>query len=369
MKRFGHEVFTPGLARTKPLYNFYVNWVEQSKIPVITIAGTNGKGESAYSLEWLLFHEKFRSALWTSPHIESITERFSFDRNLIPLDILSEVCEEFFKKIEQLDYKVSFYEFFFLIFLELSFRHYKTLDEESQKKFVLILEVGLGGRLDAVNHFSANIVCLTSISRDHREILGNQYRQILNEKCGVLRNNAYLLSSLELAYLREELSLILKNYQGIFHVDLFQQGLVNSKTDYSDRNRILAFEAMAILLDKFFSQRPVNTLTYYLENWPNFKGRSEVLFKNEKKYIFIGAHNVDGMRKLVERYQQKSDQSYVVLSSFSKRDLREVEQMLCMLNSLQKKIVVTSFEHPKAFDAKELEDLVQDYYPITFKNS
>ena len=196
MKRFGHEVFTPGLARTKPLYSFYVNWVEQSKIPVITIAGTNGKGESAYSLEWLLSNEKFRSALWTSPHIESISERFSFDCNLVPLDILSEVCEEFFKKIEQLDYKISFYEFFFLIFLELSFRHFKTLDEESKKKFVIILEVGLGGRLDAVNHFSANIVCLTSISRDHREILGNQYRLILSEKCGVLRSNAFLLSSL-----------------------------------------------------------------------------------------------------------------------------------------------------------------------------
>lgn len=369
MRRFGHEVFTPGLERTKPLYAFFVAWIEKNKIPVVTIAGTNGKGESAYSLEWLLHREGYSSALWTSPHIVSLTERFSFDQMPIHLEHLGKEVEESFLEIEKLSFKVSFYEFLFLVFLKLSYGHYHSLSDEQKKKFVLLLEVGLGGRLDAVNHFSANMVCLTSISRDHREILGNTYLEILGEKCGVLRDEAILVSSLELQYLREELAEIVNGYRGILHEELFQVGQLHRNSDFSTRNRTLAFRSFELLLEKFFKVKPVNSLTESLREWPNFKGRSEVFYQKDKKIIFIGAHNVDGMRKLAERYQQKSKRSFIFLSSFSKRDTREVEHMLSMLSHLGEKIVVTGFEHPKAFDVETLKILAQKFHQVTFKNS
>lgn len=369
MDRFGHEVFTPGLDRTRPLYSFYKQWIIENKIPIVTFAGTNGKGETAYSFEWLLHMEAYSSALWTSPHIETITERFSFDQKLIEFDELNFVCEESFLEIEKLTFKVSFYEFLFLIFLKLSFRHYQSLSTSQREKFVLLLEVGLGGRLDAVNHFDANIVCLTSISRDHSEILGNTYREILNEKCGVFRNGVILISALELQYLRNELSGILSRFTGIMHEDLFHVQRLKSNSDFSKRNRLLAYRSFELLLERFYAIKPVNSLTFYEEIWPNFKGRSEVFYQNDKKIIFIGAHNVDGMRKLIDRYQQKSKQSFLFLSSFSKRDSREVEQMLSMLNHLGGKVVVTAFEHPKAFDVEALKAIVQKFHQVTFKNS
>ncbi len=369
MKRFGHEVFTPGLQRTKPLYLTYIDWIKSSNIPIVTIAGTNGKGETAYSLEWLLCQESMTTALWTSPHILSVTERFSFDGKTIEVSVLNKVVFETFIEIDALSFKISFYEFLFLIFLKLSFRHYNSLPDNKKDKFVLILEVGLGGRLDAVNHFDADIVCLTSISRDHKDILGNTYRSILSEKCGVLRSNCVLLSCLELAYLRQELQEILTTYASIFHEDLFHSKSIDNQSDFSFRNRLLAYRTLELILAKYPLRSPVKSLTYYLNNWPLFKGRSEFFYKNNKKYIFIGAHNVDGMRKLVNRYQQKSKQSYLFLSSFSKRDASEVEQMLLMLTSLQKEIVVTVFRHPKAFDDKSLKALAKKHHRVAFKNS
>lgn len=369
MERFGHEVFTPGLDRTRPLYSFYNQWILENKIPVVTFAGTNGKGETAYSFEWLLHVEGYSSALWTSPHIESITERFSFDQKLVKFNELEAICEEGFLEIEKLDCKVSFYEFLFLIFLKLSFSHYYSLPSNQREKFVLLLEVGLGGRLDAVNHFAADVVCLTSISRDHSEILGRTYREILFEKCGVLRDGAILVSALELQYLRSELSGILSRFSGIMQEDLFHENRLDNQSDFSKRNRLLAYRSFELLLAKFFKVQPVNSLTYYEEVWPTFKGRSEVFYQNDKKIIFIGAHNVDGMRKLIDRYQQKSKRSFIFLSSFSKRDSREVEQMLSMLNHLGAKIVVTAFEHPKAFDVKALRTIAQKFHQVTFKKS
>lgn len=369
MLRFGYEVFTPGLDRTRPIYSQYVKWVENDKIPVVTIAGTNGKGETAYSLEWLLSSEGYNSALWTSPHIESITERFSFNTKFIDINDLIKECEITFIEIDKENVKISFYEFLFLIFLKQAYVYYQNLIEEQKKKFILILEVGLGGRLDAVNHFAANFVCLTSISRDHCEILGKNYREILAEKCGVLRDEAVLISSLELAYLREEVENILLKYRCVKYVDLFQQGFLARRDDFSYRNQLLAYRCLELLLNRVYNTKPVKSLTAYQVSWPVFKGRSEILYKNNKKFIFIGAHNVDGVRKLINRYQIKSDHSFLILTSFSKREPKEVEQMIAMLCNLKVEIVVTAFEHPKAFNNLMLEKIALSFHQVAFKKS
>lgn len=369
LQNFGHEVFTPGLDRTKPLYAPYVDWVEKNNIPVVTIAGTNGKGETALSFEWLLNQQGYFSALWTSPHIETITERFSFSSSNVSLADLAAVIEDEIIEIHKWDFKISFYEFLFNVFLKMGHGYYQKLSSEEKKKFVLILEVGLGGRLDAVNHFCADIVLLTSVSRDHREILGNTYAEILREKCGVLRSNQVLISALELKYLREQLNDICKNYPVINWLDLFDGNYLEKSSDFSMRNRTLAHRGLEALFQRLQTNVPVKSMTQLMANWPLFKGRSEVFQLNKKKFIFIGAHNVDGMRKLIERYHHLNDRPYSFLSSFSKRDRKEVELMLKMLCSLGRKCVVTTFLHPKAYQAEELEVLVENLSEVTFKKS
>ena len=199
-KNYGFEVFTPGLARTRPLYLPFVNWVKSSDIKVTIIAGTNGKGQTAHSLSYLLNLSQLNVALWTSPHILSLRERFVFSLK----GMLSEIGYDFLRneiyqthdylKREHSDLKVSFYEFLFLVFLRLA---------QKEKRDHLVLEVGLGGRLDAVNHFDADLACITSISRDHQAILGNRFDLILAEKIAVSRPDKPLFTNFKLAYLNQ----------------------------------------------------------------------------------------------------------------------------------------------------------------------
>ncbi len=78
---FGFEVFTPGLARTRPVYRPFIEYFSKLKTKITIVAGTNGKGQTAHSLNSLFNLEKKNVALWTSPHILSLRERFVFSTN------------------------------------------------------------------------------------------------------------------------------------------------------------------------------------------------------------------------------------------------------------------------------------------------
>ena len=99
----------------------------------------------------------------------------------------------FNKYSPQNEINLSFYELSFWLFC------HQLINE---KPDLIILEVGLGGRLDAVNVFDANLVILTSISRDHTEFLGNTYKDIVSEKLGVLRESCKLVFSVNSEYLK-----------------------------------------------------------------------------------------------------------------------------------------------------------------------
>jgi len=81
VSRFGAESFSPGLERTAPLYRDLVLKLKSKNIKFVTIAGTNGKGQTAHTLLYLLNQANLGVALWTSPHILSLRERFCFSRN------------------------------------------------------------------------------------------------------------------------------------------------------------------------------------------------------------------------------------------------------------------------------------------------
>lgn len=365
-QNFGFEVFTPGLARTEPLYRQFVQYFHQLKIPVIIIAGTNGKGETAHSLSWLLNSHGYCAYTWTSPHIFSICERYSMKGADVELALLSKEVDHALSDYQKLDFKVSFYEFLFWVFLRLV-----KNDLDPNNKNVVVLEVGLGGRLDAVNHFNADLVLLNSISRDHKEILGNRYDLILREKCGVFRTAQRVISALELNYLRDivcdmqrELTL---NYN-----DLFEQNELSKESDFSERNRKLAYSGFQYLHHFCLQNSSVKTMTYSEIHWPIFKGRSEKMTYNGKEFIFVGAHNLDGMRKLVARIRKNNAvglQPQQFLISFSKRDFSETGAMLKMLTELKGDLILTAFNHPKAQDRQSLLKLASDFPRVSFELS
>lgn len=143
---------------------------------VVTVGGTNGKGSCVASLETLLEHAGYRSATYTSPHIHKFNERIRVGAaNVADAGI----CDAF-AHIEACrgDVSLSYFEFATLAALWIF---------QQSKVDVAVLEVGLGGRLDAVNIIDADVMIIASISLDHQDWLGNDVETIGAEKAGIMR--------------------------------------------------------------------------------------------------------------------------------------------------------------------------------------
>lgn len=152
------------------------------KAKVITVAGTNGKGSCVASMQSILLAHGQSVGSFTSPHFQVYNERICLDGVPVPDDMIVSA----FESIEQLRELISltYFEFNTLAALIIFSGH--DLD-------VVLLEVGLGGRLDAANIIDCDVAVLTSIDLDHQQWLGNTRAEIANEKLGVARKNCPLI--------------------------------------------------------------------------------------------------------------------------------------------------------------------------------
>lgn len=329
----GQEIFRPGLERLQPLVIPYQKWVDEKKIRIVTIGGTNGKGETAHQLAFLLKKQGISYTLWTSPHILSITERFSSQLGDIDPEMLAEI---FLKNAHQLKI-LSYFEFIFVAFMEYSFR----LSPQ-----VIILEVGLGGQFDAANSMNPSLTAITSISRDHQEILGHTYQKILKDKWGITREQVAIVTAFELEYLQE----FAKNWsqnQNSPWIDLFAQKKLSKKDHFSKRNQIMALELFEKLTG--IELRDVN--------FPSLLGRGEWVKWNQHQVKFLGSHNPDGMRKLIQYLTDLNEDFDAILISFSKRSYADLKSMVKSLLTLNhKNILLTEFDHPKSANVSRLKE-------------
>jgi dihydrofolate synthase / folylpolyglutamate synthase len=151
-------------------------------IPVITIAGTNGKGSCVAFIETILRAAGYRVGAYTSPHLLAFNERIRINAQPVTDE---NICAAF-TAIEQVrdGIPLTYFEFTTLAALKL----FKTADLSA-----IILEVGLGGRLDAVNIVAADLAIITSIALDHMEYLGNDREAIAREKAGIIRAHKPLI--------------------------------------------------------------------------------------------------------------------------------------------------------------------------------
>ena len=149
---------------------------------VITVAGTNGKGSCVACLQAILEQAGYRTGAYTSPHLHHFNERICLEGEEVSDRVLCDafVAVEHARKEQSL----SYFEFGTLAALWL----FSKADID-----VAILEVGLGGRLDAVNIIDSDIAIITSISLDHQDWLGNDLESIATEKAGIIRHKAPLV--------------------------------------------------------------------------------------------------------------------------------------------------------------------------------
>ncbi len=157
-------------------------------IPVITVAGTNGKGSSVALLESIYQQAGYQTGVYTSPHLLRYNERIHLNGE----EVSDELICEAFERIDQArlennkEISLTYFEFGSLAALDIFYR---------AKPDMIILEVGLGGRLDVVNIIDADVALITSIGIDHTGWLGHDRETIAVEKAGIMRKDRPVIFS------------------------------------------------------------------------------------------------------------------------------------------------------------------------------
>lgn len=270
----------------------------ERNLKIIHLAGTKGKTSTAFYLKSLLVNEGLRVGLFTSPHIKSPTERIQINFTSIGNQELSARMGQ----IEELSRQESIDLTYFEALTALALLCFKEADLD-----YVILETGLGGRLDATNISSPKLCILTPIGYDHTQILGRSLFKIAYEKAGILKKGVpYLMGSqrpLIFLWLR-----LLAFFRG---APLKSAPLLSVKNTEPGRS---VFSAPSLSLSfygpRFSAENFALALrAYYVLRhcWPSMRvfhhdlsGRFEILPNGLASVIFDGAHNPMAVAKLCQ---------------------------------------------------------------------
>jgi dihydrofolate synthase/folylpolyglutamate synthase len=153
------------------------------RFPAIHVAGTNGKGSTSAMIEAIQRAHGRTTGLYTSPHLVRLGERVQVNRRPLSEKVILEFCDELFPAAEELGKKdAELYPSFFEFMTAMAF-----LTFARQPVDVGVIEVGLGGRLDATNILTPRVCVITSIGLDHTDMLGDTIEKIAGEKAGILK--------------------------------------------------------------------------------------------------------------------------------------------------------------------------------------
>ena len=273
----------------------------QNDFKSIHIAGTNGKGSTCSMISSILLNAGYKVGLYSSPHLVSFNERIKVNNQSITDAEIALFIEKTKKDIDQLQ------STFFEVTTAMAFDYFAKHNVD-----IAIIETGLGGRLDATNVLKPIITGITSISLDHRNLLGNNILNIAKEKGGIIKNKTPLVLYPNQGRIQSVLLNIAKKLNAeIIEIDQPTKVFYNEKgTFFCHKNYhyntplIGEFQAinaiMAITIIKLFD---INISEQIIQNglsltkWP---GRFQRMTKDLPIYYDV-AHNVDSI-KLITKY-------------------------------------------------------------------
>ncbi len=178
---YGLEAFgiRPGLSRVKHLLRAIGN--PEDSYPSVLVAGTNGKGSVAAMLSSILVEAGYKAGLYTSPHIHRFNERIRVSGTMISsVDVKRLTCELRSKLEQGAGHECTFFEF--TTAMALKYFEQRGVD-------IAVVEVGMGGRLDATNVLRPEVTVITSIGLDHCAFLGDSIEEVASEKAGVMKGS------------------------------------------------------------------------------------------------------------------------------------------------------------------------------------
>jgi dihydrofolate synthase/folylpolyglutamate synthase len=350
------------LRRVDELFNLLGNPHLKSK--TIHIAGSKGKGSVAVMTSSVLTATGYKTGLFTSPHLHFYNERIRIDGSYISNEEIVTLVERIKPAVERVNKEAKYGTLTtFEVTTALGFSYFADKNVDFQ-----VIEVGLGGRLDATNIVNPEVCAITSISYEHMDLLGNTLTAIATEKAGIIKPGCTVVVSPqveEAGHVFEEIARqrharLIQVGKDITYKDLgfkgFKQTLqikgrlgeyrltIPLLGQYQLDNTSVAVGVLEVLMEKGY-RIPIQKL---IEGMAKVAWEARLQVLNRRPLVIVdGAHNGDSVHKLKEalKHYFKYDKAILILGLSSDKD---VQGIVSELAPAFDKVIATRSIHPRA---------------------
>jgi len=330
-QRQGASAYRPGLESITQMAAYLGH--PQQQFPCVHIAGTNGKGSTSHMIAAVLQEAGYRVGLYTSPHLKDFSERIRINgQSLASQEIIDFVNEH-------QAYFESHQSSFFEMTVGMAFDRFAAHQVD-----IAVIEVGLGGRLDATNIINPLLSIITNIGLDHTQFLGTTRTAIAKEKAGIIKHNVPILigeKDLETQAVFETLAQ--QQNAPLFWAEDLVQSLC--KTDllgaYQKMNVRLAQAAFQLLPQFKVTQEQIQRGLLKVVQNTKLQGRWQILGKAPLVVADV-AHNKEGLVYVVEQIKRQTfDRLHLVLGFVQEKEMapilalfpKEAHFYLCAANN------------------------------------
>ena len=336
----------PGLTRMRAMLRALGD--PHRRYPSIIVAGTNGKGSTAATIASILHVSGYRTGIYTSPHLVSIFERWTIDGEPISESSLVTAIEAMHEAADRIGILPTYFEALTII----AFIVFANAGCE-----IVVLEVGMGGRLDATNVVRPLASVITPIGFDHMEYLGTTLRQIAGEKAGVIHRGAIVLTSNRDAVVLDVLRRRAAKFNNHFEVVVPDRNVTSPLAgDFQRENAALAMRTAERLMPKL----PRITKDKIAEGVrkTRWRGRLERLVVEGKEVWVDGCHNAHAARVIAPFIARNiAEPRTLVFGIMSDKDVHEVASLLLPLFN---RVITTEPFAPRSAKATDLARLASD---------
>ena len=309
----------------------------QNQIPAIHIAGTSGKGSTAYYATSLLNQADYTTGTLVSPHIASVAERSLINGQPLPEQEYLHYFQEFTSFYTAHNLDVSYFEFLTIF----SFWLFKKIDVN-----YIIIEVGIGGRLDMTNVISRSptVRVITDIGLDHTELLGNTLTEIAQEKAGIIHQNDSVIMNRQASEIE---TVVRQHAESQFSQFSIASPIIDDflkiLPDFQQRNWTLAYRAVEkrLALDK---KPPLSKEVLEKSVHIAIPGRLEKRNVDGVNIIFDVAHNPQKIRALVDSLRKLyPDKKPIFVVAFGQNKHSSLAESLAIIDNLAQLAYATTF--------------------------
>ena len=335
----------------------------QDKLKIIHITGTNGKGSVASFITNALLENNYSVGKFTSPYITNIREEIEVNREIISEEDFAKIASQVREKVEELDEEEIFVSGFEIL-TSIAYIYFagKNLD-------FAVMEVGMGGRVDATNVMVKSIPVFCHIALDHANILGDTLEKIAREKGGIIKENSQVFSYPQAEEARIELKKISKEKSSGFSEFSFDEVEIISSNEFGNKFNFRSYKDVEISLigdhQAFNAALALMVLDYLKEDYnldeekikDGLKkaeniGRTECLSR-DPLIVVDGSHNLDSIEG-IEKSIKKFNYNKLILG-FSLLKDKDHKHILEKIEGLADKIVLTEIDNERFTDLDSLE--------------